>query len=376
MKMDGRHDDPDWLALEEPDYIDEGSETEGPTEISLIISPEEHGQRLDRVLASHLSGHSRMRIQRWIEQGHVSRTRAVESSDLRPVRPASHVVEAEEYVLSAPPPEAQGDWEAEPIELPVVYQDDAIWVINKPAGLVVHPAAGHWSGTLLNGLLALDPPLREVPRAGIVHRLDRETSGLMVVARSLLAQTELVRQLQARTVFRRYLALVWGIPRGKVTLNAPIGRDPRDRQRMSLRPQGQGREAITHVLKGPSGELLGKPVSVIACRLETGRTHQIRVHLQAAGHPLVGDPDYGRRLLGARLAAEMQSVQPGELPPTRRLVELALQRQALHAQSLGLNHPSDGRPMRFESALPEDFRSLLEQAGVLESTERWLGAAS
>jgi 23S rRNA pseudouridine1911/1915/1917 synthase len=206
-------------------------------------------------------------------------------------------------------------------------------VINKPAGLVVHPGSGNWKGTLLNALLHHAPQLAAVPRAGIVHRLDKDTSGLLVVAKTLKAQTDLVRQLQARSMKREYLALVHGAVRGSGEVSAPVGRDPRNRTRMAVVPAG--RHALTRyrVARRFAG------ASLLQCSLDTGRTHQIRVHMQSLGHPLVGDPVY-RRGRGAE--------------------STTLRRQALHAARLEFTHPSSGARRRFEAPLPEDFRLLLD----------------
>jgi 23S rRNA pseudouridine1911/1915/1917 synthase len=222
---------------------------------------------------------------------------------------------------------------AQDIPLEVIYEDDTLLVVNKPPGLVVHPGSGNWDGTLLNALLKHAPRLERLPRAGIVHRLDKDTSGLLVVAKTLVAQTDLVRQLQARTVTRSYLALVHGrVPRdGKV--DAPIGRHPAHRTRMAV--VARGKPAITHY------EIVERyeTTTLLRCRLETGRTHQIRVHLNSIGYPLVGDPVYGKK-------------RP--LPDALRF-----ERQALHADKLVLVHPATRRERTWRAALPDDFRELL-----------------
>ncbi|MGZ3157901.1 MAG: RluA family pseudouridine synthase, partial [Burkholderiaceae bacterium] len=226
-------------------------------------------------------------------------------------------------------------------DLSIVHEDGAIIVLNKPADLVVHPAAGNWSGTLLNGLLHHYPPLTGVPRAGIVHRLDKDTSGLMVVAKTLEAHTDLVRQLQARTVKREYLALVWGTPQASGTIDASIGRHPRDRIKMAVSENLTAKPAITHYQRVATGALDGRPVSLMRCQLETGRTHQIRVHMLSIGFPLVGDALYGK--------AHLVPVFP---------------RQALQARRLGLLHPVSGKECEWEVPLAADFADLLVRAKI------------
>ena len=216
-------------------------------------------------------------------------------------------------------------------------------VINKPAGLVVHPAAGNWSGTLLNGLLHHAPALTGVPRAGIVHRLDKETSGLMVVAKTLQVHTDLVRQLQARTVRREYLALVWGTPNPLGTIDASMGRHPRDRIKMAVLENLTAKPAITHFERLATGQLERRPVSLMRCKLETGRTHQIRVHMQSIGFALVGDAVYGK----------------AHLMP-------AFHRQALQAWRLGLVHPVSGIEVGWQVPLADDFAALITQAGIIQ----------
>lgn len=240
----------------------------------------------------------------------------------------------------------------EPMALTIVHQDGALLVIDKPPGLVVHPAAGHWSGTLLNGLLAHDAALAALPRAGIVHRLDADTSGLMVVARTLEAQTDLVRQLQARTVTREYWAVVHGACAPAGTIDAPLARDPRNPIRFAVRRGASAREARTHFRCVATVVSDGKPFSWVACRLDTGRTHQIRVHMEHLGHPLVGDPVYRRGRPGPGADA-------GSLPAPWTTFE----RQALHACRLALRHPETGEPCAWFRAPPGDMRQLMRQLG-------------
>jgi len=251
----------------------------------------------------------------------------------------------EQVVVEPQPAPEETSFQPEAIALPIVYEDDHILVIDKPAGMVVHPAAGNWQGTLLNALLHHAPQLKELPRAGIVHRLDKETSGLLVVAKTIAAQTSLVRQLQARTVKREYRAIVWGEVWQNGAVETQIGRDPRSRTRMAVTRVG-GKPAITHY------EVLERFAvhSYLRCRLETGRTHQIRVHMQHIGAPLVGDPVYGLR-----------GIIPNQhLTPTLREALRQFRRQALHAVRLGLLHPASGEFMEWQAELPGDMKALLE----------------
>lgn len=302
------------------------------------------GERLDKVLAKVFPEFSRSRLQSWVEAGRV-RVNGVPSKVRQPV-PLGARIELVPDLL----PE-QLAFTAQPVELNVIYEDAAVVVIDKPAGLVVHPAAGNWSGTLLNGLLyRYGEAAAGLPRAGIVHRLDKATSGLMVVARTLEAQTDLVRQLQARTVKRRYIALVWGAMPDEGTIDAPIGRDPRERTRMAVVTGAAGKPARTHFRKVDETLWQGQPVSTLYCDLETGRTHQIRVHCAHIGHPLLGDPLYGG-LRGRRSSMPL----PGSFA-----------RQALHAWRLGLIHPETRRPIHWKAGLPEDMAELAEALGFGE----------
>jgi 23S rRNA pseudouridine1911/1915/1917 synthase len=308
----------------------------------LTVPPELAGDRLDKVLAKVFPEFSRSRLQSWIEAQRV-RVDGQPAKIRQPV-PLGASIELVPDLL----PE-QLAFTPEPVPLDVVYEDDALVVINKPAGLVVHPAAGNWSGTVLNGLLhRYREAAAGLPRAGIVHRLDKETSGLMVVARTLEAQTDLIRQLQARTVKRRYLALVWGNMPDEGTIDAPIGRDPRERTRMAVVTGASGKPARTHFRRIDSTVWERQPVSAIHCDLETGRTHQIRVHCAHIGHPLLGDPVYGR-------ARGKRSVTP--LPG-------GFARQALHAWRLALVHPQTGRTMQWRADVPDDIAELSEALGL------------
>jgi 23S rRNA pseudouridine1911/1915/1917 synthase len=286
------------------------------------------GLRLDQALARLFPEHSRNRLQGWLREGRV--TLDGRSAEIR-----RRVLGGERVVVAAPIVAADAP-AAEPIPLAIVHEDEVLIVLDKPAGLVVHPGAGNRRGTLLNALLHHAPGLAGLPRAGIVHRLDKDTTGLLVVARTLPAQTDLVRQLAARTVRRHYVALAQGDLPGDGAIDAPIGRDPRVRTRMAV--TGGGRPARTRyrVL-----ERFGY-ATLLEVELETGRTHQIRVHLRSVGHPLVGDPTYGMRRSGEAL-----------LEP--------FPRQALHAARLGLVHPSTRLPCEWSSPLPRDFQRLLRE---------------
>jgi len=300
------------------------------TSLALAAPADSGGLRLDHVLAGLLPQHSRNRLQGWIREGRVK-------VDGKPVSEPKHklwggeainVEAALEEQVSALLPEA--------IPLQVIFEDETLIVIDKPAGLVVHPAAGNWSGTLLNALLYHAPQLSSVPRAGIVHRLDKDTSGLLVVAKTLEAQTDLVRQLQARTVKREYQALARGQVERGGTVDAPIGRHPIQRTKMAVVMGGKPARTHYRIVERFS------TCTLIECSLETGRTHQIRVHLDHIGHPLVGDPVYGR---------SANRVPRGP----------AFDRQFLHARKLGLVHPASGKSMQWKSPLPDDMADLLDQ---------------
>ena len=305
--------------------------------------PYEHGnKRFDQVAAIVFPEYSRSRLQQWIKDGLLT-------VDGKVWRGRDKLVGGETLALNAElTPE--GDWQPEAIELDVVFEDEHILVINKPAGLVVHPAAGNHDGTLLNGLLHHCPELVNIPRAGIVHRLDKDTTGLMVVAKTLQAQANLVGQLQDRTMGREYEAVVQGQMTGGGKVDQPIGRHGTQRTKMAVNPMGK--EAITNyrVLKKFGTH------THIRCKLETGRTHQIRVHMSHIGYPLVGDATYAGRTRLVR----------GIGPELRNLLQ-TFPRQALHAKALALWHPVDGDWLEWEVDLPEDMIHLLE---VLERDGR------
>jgi 23S rRNA pseudouridine1911/1915/1917 synthase len=309
----------------------------------LTVPDDEPAGRVDAVLARMLPQYSRSRLQRWIDAGRVRLDGAV------PDR--SDTVHAGQRLR------VEADFPADDTVRPgnaavpfrVLHRDAAILVIEKPAGLVVHPGAGVAEGTLQNALLALEPQLARVPRAGIVHRLDKDTSGLLVVARTPLAHAALVRALAAREVGREYLALCHGVMTGGGTIDEPIGRHRTQRTRMTVR--GDGREAVTHYRI----ERRFRAHTLARVQLETGRTHQIRVHFAHVGHPIVGDPVYGGRRR-----------QPAGASPALLAALAAFKRQALHAARLTLQHPVTGRELEFESALPKDFLALLTALGAAE----------
>lgn len=292
------------------------------------------GQRLDRALAEIWSDYSRSRIRQWIESGELTVDGAVVAPRLKLKGGETIAIDAElKPVLELAP---------EPIPIDVVHEDADLVVVDKPAGLVVHPGAGNPSGTLLNALLHLDPSLARVPRAGLVHRLDKDTSGLLVVARNLTSQQKLAEMIEQRQVTRVYEAVCQTALTGGGVIDAPIDRNPRDRTRMAVRENG--REARTHY------RLIERfrAHSHIEVELETGRTHQIRVHMAHIRAPLVGDPVYGGRPRFPR--------QPTD---TLRLKLQSFPRQALHARSLSFQHPISDERLHFESALPEDIVQLL-----------------
>ena len=315
--------EPEWREAEE-------------SELRCLTLPTElAGLRVDQALARLLPEFSRSRLQAWIREGLLT-------LDGKPCRPRDKVtggeraqllVVLEEQVVSRP----------QPIPLNIIYEDDELLVIDKPPGLVMHPAAGNPDGTLMNGLLHHDPRLAKLPRCGIVHRLDKETSGLLVVAKSLRAHSSLVAQLQARSVKRQYLAVVTGIPVAGGTVDAPIGRHPTQRTRMAVTTGGK--PALTHyrVRERFSAH------SLLEVRLETGRTHKIRVHLSHIHYPILGDPVYGGRL----------RLPPGASPALVRCLR-GFRRQALHAERLTLSHPLSGEELGWQADPPADMEELIE----------------
>jgi 23S rRNA pseudouridine1911/1915/1917 synthase len=296
-----------------------------PSAICLTVPEDCAGLRLDQALATLLHQFSRTRLTAWIREARIT----VNGANAQP----RDKVWGGEAITVQPGPDPQSlAFAPEAIPLEIVFEDDTLLVVDKPAGLVVHPGSGNWQGTLLNALLQHAPSLAGIPRAGIVHRLDKETSGLLVVAKTLVAQTALVRQLQARTVTREYAAVARGRVARNGTVEAPIGRHPVHRTRMAVVARGKG--AVTHY------EVVERyaDATLLRCRLETGRTHQIRVHLASIRHPLLGDPVYGSRSAGA----------------------VPFHRQALHAQRLSLLHPVTGKAVEWHSPLPSDMQQLIE----------------
>ena len=281
------------------------------------------GQRSDYALAQMFPEYSRSRLTAWLKAGRITFNGASPA-------PKDKVWGGETVLLNAEADPQTTAFRAENIPINVVFEDAHIIVINKPAGLVVHPGSGNWDGTLLNALLQHAPALAQIPRAGIVHRLDKDTSGLLVVAKTLIAQTALVRQLQDHSVTREYIAVVHGFLQKSGMVDAPIGRHKTQRTRMAVAPNGKA--AITHY--EPIEHYL--QATLVRCQLETGRTHQIRVHLMSLGHPLVGDPVYGAH---------------------RKTPAFA--RQALHAQKLALTHPATGRRRSWNAPIPADIKELL-----------------
>ena len=306
------------------------------SEKQILTIPEElAGLRLDQALARMFPDYSRSRLKEWLLAGAIT----VEGGPKRP----RDAVSGGETVEFEPAVESEVRAEPEPITLDVVYEDEGLLVVNKPAGLVVHPGAGNPGGTLMNGLLHHAPQLEQVPRAGIIHRIDKDTTGLLLIAKTLPAHTALVRQLAEREIARNYLAVCNGVLTGGGTIDQPIGRPPVDRKRMSV--QQGGKPAVTHykVLER------FRAFTYISVKLETGRTHQIRVHFAWRRHALVGDPVYGGRL----------ALPKGASDP---LIEMLrrFKRQALHATRLAFQHPSSGETIELEVPPPADFQALLE----------------
>lgn len=296
---------------------------------------EMEGDRLDQIAASLFNEFSRARLQQWIKAGDLTVNRECR-------KPKDKLLSGDELYLHTEMQVSDDSPAAEPIALDIIHEDASVIVINKPLGMVVHPAAGNRAGTLLNGLLHHCPALEQIPRAGIVHRLDKDTTGLMVVAKTLQAHYSLVKQLQKRTVTRLYQAVVIGVLTGGGTVDAPLGRHPVHRKKRAV--VEDGKDAVTHY------RLMTRyrAHTRVQCQLETGRTHQIRVHMAHIRNPLVGDPDYGRRLaIPAGASTELAEALRG------------FRRQALHAWKLSLVHPETGEEKTWECPLPDDMQALI-----------------
>lgn len=320
------------VLMMHPDFeLDDYSELDARR--VLTVPAECAGMRLDAALAQLIPDFSRSRLATWIKDGRVL------VDDIAVTAPKHKLWGDETLTVDAQPDPDEIAFQPEDIPLDVLYADDTILIINKPAGLVVHPGSGNWSGTLLNALLFHYPELKSIPRAGIVHRLDKDTSGLMVVARTLTAQNNLVQQLQARTVKRHYLAIAQGDVSKDGTVDAPIGRHPRDRVKMAV--VHTGKPAVTHyrVLEHFTAHTL------VECQLETGRTHQIRVHMAHIGHPLAADSVYNLKQVRTSIEVDMALDD--------------FNRQALHARKLALVHPVTGKTMQWKAPIPQDFENLL-----------------
>ena len=327
---------------------------------SQVIPDQLSGKRLDQALATMFPDYSRARLQRWIKDGHVT----VDGTQMRP-RDQVHGGEQVELSIVL---EEETTWRPQKLPLDIVYEDESVIIINKASGVVVHPGAGNMDGTLSNALLHHAPELELVPRAGVVHRIDKDTSGLLMIARTIVAQKSLVEQLQARTVDREYWALTQGVMTAGGTVDAPIGRHPVHRTRQAVVEQREmsdgemderetrnAKEAITHY------RVLEKfrAHTYIKVKLETGRTHQIRVHMGHIKYPLVGDPVYGGRFrIPPKVTPEMEAALRG------------FKRQALHAAGLGFVHPKTGEFVEWQAPLPEDMAKLIEACRQDTKVER------
>ncbi|MCB2426102.1 23S rRNA pseudouridine(1911/1915/1917) synthase RluD [Methylophaga pinxianii] len=304
--------------------------------LDAIIPETLNGLRVDQALAQLFSEYSRGQLTKWIKAGDVMLNQ-------QGCRPKDAVRTGDQIEIAAQQVIHDDNWQAEPIALDIIYEDDDVLIINKAAGMVVHPGAGNQNGTMVNALLAHVPQLTHIPRAGIVHRIDKDTTGLLMVAKSLQAHHSLISQLQQRTVIREYQAIACGVFTAGGTVDAPIGRHHVDRKRMAVTQNGK--PAVTHYRI----EERFRTHTHLRCKLETGRTHQIRVHMAHIRHPLLGDPLYGGRFKTPRGMTESCL---NTLQNTRR--------QALHAGLLGFDHPTTGEPVSWQIPLPEDMQRLLE----------------
>lgn len=332
--LSNRQDEGDYNA--KPDSLVTANDQESEEIVKLILPDNFAGLRLDQALARLLPQWSRSRLQRWIEENRVHVDNSIGSAKQK-------IWGGETVQVAIGPIKCEQSNQPEAIPLHILYEDDYLLVIDKPAELVVHPGNGNWHGTLLNALLNYNPQLDQLLRAGIVHRLDKDTSGLLVIAKTAMAQANLITQFKQRTIQRHYWALVLGHVTTNGVIDAPIGRHPVRRTRMAIVPHGK--EARTHyqILEHFSA------CTVLQCSLETGRTHQIRVHLRSIGHPLVGDPVYGKSSPDSSIAK----------------IITQLSRQALHAWQLELTHPASGKTMHWEASLPDDLARLVQAIRAL-----------
>ncbi|MEY3776388.1 MAG: hypothetical protein RIR83_412 [Pseudomonadota bacterium] len=342
--------------MELSDYIDDvvqGEDVPENPSISIVIPPSFRGQRIDKALGSLIGDYSRSKIQQWLQSGIIQ-------SAGEALLPKYTVLGNEQISIAVPSDPQNTAYQPEDIPLQIVFSDASIAIIHKPVGLVVHPAVGNWGKTLLNAVLHHFPECSLVPRAGIVHRLDKDTSGLLVIAKNLIAQNALVKQLQERSMQRRYLALVWGKAPLIKEIDQPIGRDPHHRLKMAISSGSSSKEARTRVQCLDQITYRDKVISLVECQLETGRTHQIRVHLESIGHPLVNDPIYRSKVpiqVDQFLRADMQhnAIQiPGQI---------------LHARLLGLCHPQSLKNVSWQIDPAQAFIDLFKLLGI--STASW-----
>ena len=303
----------------------------------ISIDDNQKSKRLDIVLSSLYPDISRSRIQNWIVSGAATLDGIVSKS-------STHVKLGQILEINPPAISENIQYEPEQIDLDIVYEDSSILVLNKQRGLVVHPGAGNWNGTLLNGLLHYCPSLIKIPRAGLVHRLDKDTTGLLVIAKTLETHANLVVQLQERKVNRLYTAVAWGKLRSKMEINHPLARDPYNRIKFSVSSSPYAKDSQTDIKPIVYGKIDNNPLTVIECKLRTGRTHQIRVHLEFVNHPIIGDKIYKKG--------------------SPSLNKLKIQRQALHAKHLSFIHPSTNKSVEFNSSVPDDILDLFTVAAI------------
>lgn len=312
-------------------------------QVSFTVSDDMAGKRVDQVLAHYLSDYSRSRLQQWLKAGYVLMDGNIPKTKEKVAGGEVIEVRLAQALEDAKPKE---NWQAQPIALDIIYEDDALLLVNKPVGLVVHPGAGNLDGTMVNALVHHEPALANMPRAGVIHRIDKDTSGILVVAKTLATHNALTQMLQAREFTREYQAIVMGVMTGGGSVDAPIGRHQTHRTKMAVLPHSKtAKEAITHYRIGKRY----RSHTLVNVKLETGRTHQIRVHLAHINYPIIGDAVYGGRL---------------RIPPHSTDVFLdslrAFRRQALHAKLLGFVHPISHEYMEWEAELPEDMQQLIK----------------